>query len=79
MDDLTVISDVLWFDHASLFPFKEHPNRFGAAQDDTIIGVKCGQVIHRGVKVRLHEVRSSDRGFRVDHEVVSKERSTSVR
>ena len=40
--------------------------------DDTIIGVKYGQVIHRGLKVRLHEVRSSDRGFRVDQEVVSK-------
>ena len=34
--------------------------------------------IHRGFKVRLDEVRSSDRGFSVDHEVVSKERSTSV-
>ena len=31
------------------------------------------------IEVRLDEVRSSDRGFRVDHEVVSKERSTSVR
>ena len=30
-DDLTVISDVLWFGPVALFPFKEHPNRFGAA------------------------------------------------
>ena len=31
------------------------------------------------MKVRLEEVRSSDRGVRVDHQIVSKERSTSVR
>ena len=31
-----------------------------------MIGVKQDQVIHRGLKVRLDEVRSSDRGFRVD-------------
>ena len=43
-----------------------------------MIGVKLGQSIHRGLKVRLNEVRSSDRGFRVDHEIVSEERSTSV-
>ena len=36
-----------------------------------MIGVKSGQVIHRGLKVRLDEVRSSDRGFR-NHEIVSK-------
>ena len=30
-DDLTVISDVLWFEPVALSPFKEHPNRFGAA------------------------------------------------
>ena len=30
-DDLTVVSDVLWFEHVALFPFKEYPNRFGAA------------------------------------------------
>ena len=30
-DDLTVISDVLWFEPVALFPFKEHPNRFCAA------------------------------------------------
>ena len=39
-----------------------------------MIGVEC-QVIHIGLKVRLDEVRSSERGFRVDHEVASKERS----
>ena len=36
-DDLTVISDVLWFEPAALSPFKEHPNRFGAAQDDAMM------------------------------------------
>ena len=30
-DDLTVISDVLWFEPVAFFPFKEHSNRFGAA------------------------------------------------
>ena len=30
-DNLTVISDVLWFELLALSPFKEHPNRFGAA------------------------------------------------
>ena len=30
-DDLTVISDVLWFESVALSPFKEHPNRFGVA------------------------------------------------
>ena len=30
-DDLTVISDVLWVEPVALSPFKEHPNRFGAA------------------------------------------------
>ena len=35
--------------------------------------------MHRGLKVRLDEVRSSDKGFRVEHEIVSKERPTSVR
>ena len=29
--DLTVVIDVLWFEPVSLFPFEEHPNRFGAA------------------------------------------------
>ena len=29
-DNLTVISDVLWFELLALSPFKEHPNRFGA-------------------------------------------------
>ena len=31
------------------------------------------------MKVRFDEVRSSDRGFRVDDEIVTKERSASVR
>ena len=30
-DNLTVIRDVLWFELRALSPFKEHPNRFGAA------------------------------------------------
>ena len=30
-DDLTVESDVLWFESVAIFPFKEHRNRFGAA------------------------------------------------
>ena len=30
-DNLTVISDVLWFELLALSPFKEHPDRFGAA------------------------------------------------
>ena len=30
-DDLTVLSDVLWFELVALSPFKEHPNIFGAA------------------------------------------------
>ena len=30
-DNLTVIRDVLWFELLALSPFKEHPNRFGAA------------------------------------------------
>ena len=30
-DDLTVISDALWYESVALSPFKEHPNRFGAA------------------------------------------------
>ena len=30
-DDLIVISDVLWVEPVALSPFKEHPNRFGAA------------------------------------------------
>ena len=33
-DGLTVISDVLWFELFALLPFKEHPNRFGAPNDD---------------------------------------------
>ena len=34
-DDLTVKSDVLWFE-----PFALLPDRFGAAYDDTMIGVE---------------------------------------
>ena len=30
-DNLTAIRDVLWFELLALSPFKEHPNRFGAA------------------------------------------------
>ena len=30
-DNLTGIRDVLWFELLALSPFKEHPNRFGAA------------------------------------------------
>ena len=44
-----------------------------------MIGVKLGQVISSGLEVRLDEVRLSDRGFKVDHAIVRKERSTSVR
>ena len=43
-----------------------------------MIRVKYDHGIHRGLKVRLDEVRSSDRGFKVDPEIISKERSTSV-
>ena len=78
-DNLTVIRDVLWFELLALSPFKEHPNRFGATWDDTMIGVKNGQFIQGGLKVRLDEMGVGDRRFSVDHEIVSKERSTSVR
>ena len=44
-----------------------------------MIGVKNGQFIQRGLKVRLVEMGVSDRRFSVDHEIVSKERSASVR
>ena len=30
-EDLTVISYVLWFETVALSPFKEHPDRYGAA------------------------------------------------
>ena len=78
-DNLTVIRDVLWFERLALSPFKEHPNRFGVALDDTMIGVKTGQFIQGGLKVRLDEMGIGDRTFSVDHEIVSKERSMSVR
>ena len=76
-DNLTVIRDVLWFELLALLPFKEHPNRFGAASDDTMICVKNGQFIQGGLKVRLDEMGVGDRRFSVDHEIVSKERSMS--
>ena len=44
-----------------------------------MIGVKNGQFIQEGLKVRLDEMGVGDRRFSVDHEVVSKEKSTSVR
>ena len=44
-----------------------------------MIGVKNGQFVQGGLKVRLDEMRVGDRRFSVDHEIVSKERSTSVR
>ena len=44
-----------------------------------MIGVKNGQFIQRGLKVRLDEMGVGDRRFSIDHEIVSKERSTSVR
>ena len=69
----------MWFELLALSPFKEHPNRFGAAYDDTMIGVKNGQFIQGGLKVRLDEMGVGDRRFSVDHEIISKERSTSVR
>ena len=43
-----------------------------------MIGVKNGQFIQGGLKVRLDEMGVGDRRFSVDHEIVSKERSTSV-
>ena len=44
-----------------------------------MIGVKNGQFIQGGLKVRLGEMGVGDRRFSVVHEIVSKERSTSVR
>ena len=43
-----------------------------------MIGVKNGQFIQGDLKVRL-DMGVGDRRFSVDHEIVSKERSTSVR
>ena len=37
------------------------------------------QFIQGGLKVRLDEMGVGDRRFSVDHEIISKERSTSVR
>ena len=44
-----------------------------------MIGIKNGQFIQGGLKVRLEEMGVGDRRFSVDHGVISKERSTSVR
>ena len=44
-----------------------------------MIGVKNGQFIQGGLKVRLDEMGVADRRFSVVYEIVSKERSTSVR
>ena len=44
-----------------------------------MICVKNGQFIQGGLKVRLDEMGVCDRRFSVVHEIVSKERSTSVR
>ena len=44
-----------------------------------MIGVKNGQFIQGGLKIRLDEMGVGDRRFSVDHEIFSKERSTSVR
>ena len=50
-DNLTIIRDVLWFELLALSPFNEHLNRLGAAQDDTMIGVKFCQDGCRGQRV----------------------------
>ena len=44
-----------------------------------MIGVKNGQFIQGGFKVRLDEMGVGDRRFSVDQGIISKERSTSVR
>ena len=44
-----------------------------------MIGVKNGQFIQGGLKVRLDEMGVGDRRFSVDHEIVSKVRSTSAK
>ena len=44
-----------------------------------MIGVKNGQFNQGGLKVRLDEMGVGDRRFSVDHGVIRKERSTSVR
>ena len=44
-----------------------------------MIGVKNGKFIQGDLKVRQDEMGVGDRRFSVDHEIVSKERSTSVR
>ena len=44
-----------------------------------MIGVKNGQFIQGGLKVKLDEMGVGNRRFSVDHEIVSKERSMSVR
>ena len=44
-----------------------------------MIDVKNGQFIQGALKVRLDEMGVGDRRFSVDHEIVSKDRSTNVR
>ena len=44
-----------------------------------MIGVKNGQFIQGGLKVRLEEMGVGDRRFSVDHGVISKERSNVYR